>query len=201
MTLRFCRSIRVEGCLNSYPSTFSVDETPHAPTVKASFGTGTILFDQQWLLAREVGKESFMAQKGRKGSGGKQGFASMDDDRKRTIASQGGLASAKASNTSNRGFASMDKDKRREISSMGGKASRSTQNRPEEKNEEDAERKDITREKDATVRDLSTLEGTVNDDSSETQGDLAYSETDEDEDEGLGDGNLGRSTRGGVDGK
>ena len=37
--------------------------------------------------------------------------------------------------------------------------------------------------------------------SGKTQGSLAYSETEEDEDEGLGDGNLGRSTRGSVIGK
>lgn len=55
--------------------------------------------------------------------GGAKGFASMDDEKKRQIASMGGHASAKGKKTANRGFASMDKDKQREISSRGGKAS------------------------------------------------------------------------------
>ena len=125
----------------------------------------------------------------------------MDEDRKKRIASQGGQASAKGKNTANRGFASMDKNKQREISSMGGKASRSPQTRPEGRNDDDAEGKDIIREKDASVRDLNSLEEDNLESSGKTQGSLAYSETDGDEDEGLGDGNLGRSTRGGVDGK
>lgn len=143
-----------------------------------------------------------MAPKGTSGNGGARGFASMDDERKKRIASQGGLASAKAKNTSNRGFASMDKNKQREISSMGGKASRSTQNPRHEGNEENAERRDTLGEKDASERDLTSLEGKDELESSgKTQDSLAYSETDEDEDEGLGDGNLGRSTRGGVESK
>ena len=127
----------------------------------------------------------------------------MDEERKKRIASEGGLASAKARKTSNRGFASMDKDKQREISSLGGRASR--QNNPasieNEKNEKDAEQMDIIQEKDASVRDLSSVEADNLESSGKTQGSLAYSETDEDEDEGLGDGNLGRSTRGSVIGK
>ena len=145
-----------------------------------------------------------MESKGRRISGAK-GFASMDEERKKHIASQGGLASAKAKKTSNRGFASMDKDKQREISSMGGKASRNLQSPSsgtDQRNEKDAEQKDIIRETDASVRDLSSRDGGDNLESSgKTQGSLAHSETDEDEDEGLGDGNLGRSTRGGVLGK
>ena len=141
-------------------------------------------------------KEKVMAPKG--GRSGTKGFASMDEERKKLIASQGGLASAKAKNTSNRGFASMDKDKVKEISSMGGKASKG---RPSG-NEDDAGQKDIKREEDASLRDLDSLEDEDNLESSrKTQGSLAYSETDEDEDEGLGDGNLGRSTRGDVLGK
>jgi len=137
-----------------------------------------------------------MAQKGLAGQGGTKGFGSMDDDRKKRIASQGGQASAKGKNTANRGFASMDRNRLREISSMGGKASRGSQTRPGERNDDDAEGKDIIREKDASVRDLNSLEEEDNLESSgKTQGSLAYSETDEDEDEGLGDGNLGRSTR------
>jgi hypothetical protein len=154
-------------------------------------------------LLYKGGKKKFM--KGRRGNSGAKGFASMDDERKKRIASQGGLASAKAQKTSNRGFASMDKNKQREISSMGGKASRnshSPSSGKDERNEEGAEQRDIIREEDASVKDLSSLEDEDDLESSEkTQGSLAYSETDEDEDEGLGDGNLGRSTRGGVSGK
>lgn len=63
-----------------------------------------------------------MAQKGNRRT---KGFASMDENGKKQMASQGGFASAQGKNTANRGFASMDKDKQREISSQGGKASRS----------------------------------------------------------------------------
>ena len=85
---------------------------------------------------------------------------------------------------------------------MGGKASRGTQSSPPERNEEDAQQTDVIREKDASVKDLGSLQQEDNLESSgKTQGSLASSETDEDEDEGLGDGNLGRSTRGGVFGK
>jgi len=137
-----------------------------------------------------------MAPKERRG--GPKGFASMDEERKKRIASEGGLASARAKKTSNRGFASMDKEKLKEISSMGGKASRSNKGPNPERNEEDVE-KDIISVKDVSKRDLNSLEGEDNLESSgKTQGSLAYSETDEDEDEGLGDGNLGRSTRGDV---
>lgn len=140
-----------------------------------------------------------MAPKG--SNGGMKGFASMDEERKKQLASRGGRASAMAKKTSNRGFASMDKNKLKEISSMGGKASKS--NAPRNAgNEDDAELKDINREKDTPLRDLDSLEDEDNLESSgKTQGSLAYSETDEDEDEGLGDGNLGRSTRGDVIGK
>lgn len=133
---------------------------------------------------------------------GSKGFASMDEDQKRRIASKGGLASARAKKTSNRGFASMDKNKLKEISSMGGKASKSSKGHRPAGHDEDAGQKDIIREKDAATRDLNSLEDEDNLESSgKTQGSLAYSETDEDEDEGLGDGNLGRSTRGDVFGK
>lgn len=143
-----------------------------------------------------------MAHKSESGSGGARGFASMDEERKKRIASQGGLASAKGKNTSNRGFASMDKNKQREISSLGGKASRGNPGQSPQGIEENAERGDIIREQDASKRDLNSREDTDDLESSgKTQGSLATSETDEDEDEGLGDGNLGRSTRGGVLGK
>ena len=83
---------------------------------------------------------------------------------------------------------------------MGGKASRRMSSTGE--HEENAERIDTIREKDASKRDLTSPDEQDNLESSgKTQGSLAYSETDEDEDEGLGDGNLGRSTRGGVFGK
>jgi general stress protein YciG len=126
-----------------------------------------------------------------KGSGSK-GFASMDDEKKKDVASRGGRASAQG-DTSNRGFASMNKDKQREISSQGGRASKSS--RPG-RNEEDAELNGIKSESDASERDLTSLEEEDSLESSRKTPDLAnYSETDEDEDEGLGDGNLGRSTR------
>lgn len=128
-----------------------------------------------------------------------RGFASMDSERKRTIASKGGFASAKANKTSNRGFASMDKTKQRMISSMGGKASKSARRRRPEQDEKDADRNDRMSEGDAFQKDLSSLEAEDDLEVSERkQNSLNYSETDEDEDEGLGDGNLGRSTRRGV---
>ena len=132
------------------------------------------------------------------GSAGR-GFASMDSEKKKRIASKGGHASAKGNKTSNRGFASMDKNKQKLISSMGGKASRSSQRRTKERNEQDAGRNDMSGAGDAFQKDLSSLEEEDElDVSGKTKGSLDYSETDEDEDEGLGDGNLGRSTRGGV---
>lgn len=125
----------------------------------------------------------------------------MDEERKKHIASKGGHASAKAKKTSNRGFASMDKNKQREISRKGGKASRGSQNSPE-RNEEDAQQSGAIGEEDASIKDLNSLKEEGNLESSgKTQGSLASSETDEDENEGLGDGNLGRSTREGVNGK
>jgi general stress protein YciG len=136
-----------------------------------------------------------MAQEGDKRST-KKGFASMDKEKKKQVASQGGRASAQA-DTSNRGFASMDKEKQREISSQGGKASQNSgQNRPT-RNEQDAESNGIISETEASIRDLNSLEDEDSVESpQETQSSSAYSETDEDEDEGVGDGNLGRSTRG-----
>ena len=137
-----------------------------------------------------------MAPKGRRG--GTKGFASMDEERKKRIASQGGRASARGNKTSNRGFASMDKNKLKEISSMGGKASKA----PGSPGHEEGAVSDDMRERDATERDLTSLEDEDDLESSkETKESLDYSETDEDEDEGLGDGNLGRSTRGDVFGK
>lgn len=134
------------------------------------------------------------------GSSGRKGFASMDDETKKDVASRGGRASAQG-DTSNRGFASMDKVKQREISSQGGRASQNTQAGRPVKNEEDAELNGITSESDTAEKDLSSLEDEDSlEASTKTQG-AAYSETDEDEDEGLGDGNLGRSTRGGGLGK
>lgn len=161
---------------------------------------GTILFNTGACLGSAGKARRDMVPKERRG--GPKGFASMDEETKRKIASEGGRASARGKNTSNRGFASMDKDKLKEISSMGGKASRSGRSPHPEKNEEDVEQRGIISEKDASTRDLNSLEGEDNLESSgKTQGSLAYSETDEDEDEGLGDGNLGRSTRGDVLGK
>lgn len=135
------------------------------------------------------------------GSGGLRGFASMDEERKKTFARKGGLASARAKKTANRGFASMDKTKLKQISSMGGKASKNVKGHRTAQNEEDAEQDDI-REKGAATPDLTSLEREDDLESPrETEESLSYSETDEDEDEGLGDGNLGRSTRGDMFGK
>ena len=141
-----------------------------------------------------------MAPKEQQGGGRPKGFASLNDETKKRVASQGGLASAKGKKTSNRGFASMDKRKQREISRLGGKASRNAQGIRRERNEEDAEQKDIISDKDTSTGGPALLRDDP-ESSEETQEALDYSETDEDEDEGLGDGNLGRSTRGGVYGK
>jgi hypothetical protein len=141
-----------------------------------------------------------MAQsKGSKGNGGK-GFGSMDEQRQREIASQGGRASAQ-SDTSNRGFASMDKNKQREISSQGGKASqagasskgqRGSTGRNEQNPSALSENRDISSGSDLSERDLNSLE---EEDEVISRGKASYSETDEDEDEGVGDGNLGRSSK------
>jgi uncharacterized protein len=48
----------------------------------------------------------------------KRGFASMDKNKQRDIASKGGKSSSG-------GFSSMDKDKQKNISSKGGKSSHS----------------------------------------------------------------------------
>jgi uncharacterized protein len=136
-----------------------------------------------------------MAQaKGSKGNSGK-GFGSMDEARQREIASRGGRASAQ-SDTSNRGFASMDKNKQREISSQGGKASQGGSSgrsqRSSGNSRKDQDRRDIKGDIETSQRDLNSLE---EEDEVATREQASYSETDEDEDEGLGDGNIGRSTR------
>ena len=134
------------------------------------------------------------SKEGSKGNSGK-GFGSMDEARQREIASRGGRASAQ-SNTSNRGFASMDKDKQREISSQGGKASQSSgrgqRSGSSANNKKDQDRRDIQGDIDRSQRDLNSLE---EEDEVARREQASYSETDEDEDEGLGDGNIGRSTR------
>jgi general stress protein YciG len=151
--------------------------------------------------------------KNNKGNSGK-GFGAMDENRQREIARQGGHASAQG-NTSNRGFASMDKDKQREISSQGGKASqgssarnqrgatgrneqnpskKSTQHENHNRNEK-AHSKDLTGKADLSERDLNSLEE-EDEITSSRRGQASYSETDEDEDEGLGDGQMGRMSRG-----
>jgi uncharacterized protein len=63
---------------------------------------------------------------GKKSKG--RGFASMDSEKQREIASKGGKASA-LGNTSNRGFASMNAEKQREISRKGGQASHRNRDR------------------------------------------------------------------------
>lgn len=138
-----------------------------------------------------------MAPKGRSGNHGGRGFAAMDDERKRSIASKGGFASARGNKTSNRGFASMDKNRQREISSMGGKASGTVRShRPEDNDAEDG-RQNVADGRYVSDQGPTSLESTSDPELVEkTQENLASSETDEDEDEGLGDGNLGRSSGG-----
>ena len=75
---------------------------------------------------------------------------------------------------------------------MGGKASRSAG--PRAKHDRDTDQSDIKEEKDTSARDLTSPDTPDQTTSSRrTDTGLASSETDEDEDEGLGDGNLGRS--------
>ncbi len=129
---------------------------------------------------------------------GNKGFASMEEKKKRELASQGGRASAQ-SNTSNRGFASMDKDKQRAISSQGGKASqggtpgkRKTP-RATNRNEDAENRYGVKGDVELSERELNSLE--EEDEMANRMEKASYSETDEDEDEGVGDGNIGRSRR------
>lgn len=141
--------------------------------------------------SREI---KFMSQKEEKGNSGAKGFASMDEERKKDIASQGGRASAQGKKTSNRGFASMDKDKQREISSQGGRASQGAQSNRAGRNGGDVELNGTSKESDAAERNLTSPKDEDSLESSEkTQGSLAFSETEENEEEGVGDGNLGRS--------
>lgn len=130
-----------------------------------------------------------------------RGFGSMDENRQREIARQGGRASAQ-SNTSNRGFASMDKQKQREISSQGGKASqggtgkqsRGATGRNEQTPSAASEQKEkVHRDIEYSQRDLNSQKEDEKVDNSLQQ--ASISETDEDEDEGLGDGKMGRSKR------
>ena len=130
-----------------------------------------------------------------------RGFGSMDENRQREIARQGGRASAQ-SNTSNRGFASMDKQKQREISSQGGKASqggtgkqsRGATGRNEQTPSAASEQKEkVHRDIEYSQRDLNSQKEDEKVDNSLRQ--ASISETDEDEDEGLGDGKMGRSKR------
>jgi general stress protein YciG len=124
-----------------------------------------------------------------KNTKGKKGFGAMEENKHREMSRQGGRASAE-SNTSNRGFASMDKNRQREISSEGGKA---TQRKGEWKyigrNEDKLE---VNTDPDAPERDLNSLED-EDEIVASRRGLASYSETDEDESEGLGDGNMGRS--------
>ena len=127
-----------------------------------------------------------MAEKDTKG---KKGFGAMDENKHREMSRQGGRASAEG-NTSNRGFASMDKTRQREISSEGGKA---TQRKSEWKYEgRNEDRLGIDSDPDAAERDLNSLDE-EDEVVASRRGLASYSETDEDEDEGVGDGNMGRS--------
>jgi uncharacterized protein len=95
---------------------------------------------------------------------GNQGFASMDPEKQKEIASKGGKAShkgeeghAQAGNSSEddenetqgkRGFAAMDKEKVREIASKGGKASHRNDEEEEEEEYEEASYSDEDEEED-----------------------------------------------------
>jgi len=152
-----------------------------------------------------------MGQAKNKGKNGKKGFGSMEGNKQREASSRGGHASAKG-NTSNRGFASMDKEKQREISIRGGKASQHgpknprgatgrNQQQPSVKSEQHENRnrneihepQNIADDIEISEKDLNALDEDEKIERSLKQ--ASYSETDEDEDEGLGDGNIGRSTR------
>lgn len=142
-----------------------------------------------------------MATKRKSSQGNAKGFGSMDQDRQRELASQGGRASAQ-SNTTNRGFASMDKKKQKEISRLGGKASQSRNQRGSTgRNEQEPSalhdgihKVPIITQEDIKRNDLSSRveEREVADEGLKQ---ASYSETDEDENEGLGDGNMGRSKK------
>jgi uncharacterized protein len=132
--------------------------------------------------------------KAKKGKNGNKGFASMDENRKRELASQGGRASAQG-DTSNRGFASMDKSKQREISSQGGKAGKTKPARATNRNEDAENRYGVKGDLESSERDLNSMEEEDEVTNSNVEK-ASYSETDEDEDEGLGDGNIGRTSRG-----
>lgn len=130
-----------------------------------------------------------------------RGFGSMDENRQREIARQGGRASAQ-SNTSNRGFASMDKEKQRVISSQGGKASQggtgkqtrgSTGRNEQSPSAASDQNEKVHRDIEYSQRDLNSLE--EEEKVANSLGQASASETDEDENEGLGDGNMGRSKR------
>jgi hypothetical protein len=139
-------------------------------------------YDQAYIFRYSL----YMAEKDTKG---KKGFGSMDDDAHREMSRQGGRASAQG-DTSNRGFASMDKSKQREISSQGGKKTQEKQQATTSGRNED--RLGIDTDSDAAERDLNSLED-EDELVASRRGLASYSETDEDEDEGLGDGNVGRS--------
>jgi len=83
---------------------------------------------------------------GKENKGKGRGFASMEPEKQKEIASKGGKASA-LGNTSNRGFASMDAEKQREISRKGGQASHrnrgqggSQENSPQNKDDKEGKR-------------------------------------------------------------
>ena len=79
----------------------------------------------------------------------KKGFASMDYQKQREIASKGGRASALA-DTSRRGFASMDKEKQREISSLGGRSQ--GHRRLQEKKAAELKREESSKDEKVTTR-------------------------------------------------
>jgi general stress protein YciG len=120
---------------------------------------------------------------------GKKGFGAMDEDKHREMSRQGGRASAQG-DTSNRGFASMDKNRQREISKEGGQATQRKETWKYVGRNED--KLGPNNDPDAVERDLNSLED-EDEIVASRRGLASYSETDEDEDEGLGDGNMGRS--------
>ncbi|KAL8349067.1 hypothetical protein RB598_002041 [Gaeumannomyces tritici] len=109
-----------------------------ANTNPGNFANRTITFigspkEEVLAAASKGGKASSTATESAPDDSGtgKQGFASMDPERVREIASMGGKAAAASraegspdeDETGKQGFASMDPERQREIASMGGKAS------------------------------------------------------------------------------
>jgi hypothetical protein len=110
--------------------------------------------------------------------------------------------------TYNQGTASRGKDQRQgkqnSITREGKGASPATSGRfqgSSGRSREDEDLENISSQTDSSEGDVDTLRvEEVSGSTEDTIESANYSDTDEDEDEGLGDGNLGRSVRGGLEG-